>query len=215
MRTYSPTVFMTSFDAYSTGSGNLVQLADDGTGSAAGKFVQLEYQPITSGSYGTAGKVLASSVTEADCNAWGAIDRTTSDIHVVALSDNSSNYVHRRGNPATFSNGDSIGALAYGTNSGIRLISDGTSVWAGAFDTSKRLQVNKWTSGSGWGGWSVQEAARTNTPSYLTGTYNGSNQILWAWTELNGSNYDIIGSVMSTTGGGGLTVYGASLLGAA
>jgi hypothetical protein len=211
---YTPAVFPSCFDAFSIGSGNIIEISDDMNGSVAGKMVQLEYAPITSGSYGTSGKVLGSTVTETDSNAWGAAARTTSDIHVVALSDATSIYVHRRGNPTTWS--DSSGApapLAYGTNSGIRLITDGTSVWAGLFDTSKRLQVNKWS--NGWSGWTVQEPARPNTPSHLTGTYNATDkEILWAWTEANGLNFDIMGSIMSTTGG--LTIYGSSaLMGAA
>lgn len=68
----------------------------------------------------------------------------------------------------------------------------------GALDSSNNVQVNKWTSGGGWGGWNVQEATRTNTPSFIVGAYNGSNQIMWAWSEVNGSNFDIIGSVLST-----------------
>src|SRR5262249_15417980 len=92
--------------------------------------------------------------------------------------------------------------LTYGSLSGIALVSDGTNVWAGIFDSSKNLQVNKWN-GSSWGGWTVQESARPNAPGYLTGVYNGSNQILWTWTESNGSgDNNLMGSTMSTTGGG-------------
>ena len=99
-----------------------------------------------SAGWAAAGNVLASTVTESDAENWGAIARTTSDIHCVALSNNSNTFVHRRYNGTSWSN--SSGApttLTYDTTSGISLVTDGTSIWA-AVISSKSIQYNKWTS---------------------------------------------------------------------
>ena len=165
--------------------------------SAAGKFTNIQATP---GIGGTTANALASTVTQTDDSAWGRIMRTTSDAHVVALSNNSNTYVHQRYNGASWANGDTIGNLTYGTTGNISLVTDGTSVWALTIDSSSNIQYNKWMSGTGWGGWTVLEATRTNTPSYITTCYSSAaGGIMVAWTEHNGSNYDIIGSFLSTS----------------
>lgn len=175
-------------------SSNTLYLA--GNGSASGKFTQVIARLNTGG---TTGNVFGSSVTQCDANAFGTTMRTSSDVHAMALSDNSSSYSHARYNGSSWSSGSTVGSLTYGTNSGISLVSDGTSVWAAAIDSSSNIQYNQWTSGGGWGGWTVLEATRSNTPAYITGCYSAANsQIMWAWTEYTGSNYNIIGSVLST-----------------
>ena len=185
----------TSAALASLGSNTLLAVSGD----ASGSFTQLQSGSQVGGSTGTTvGNVFASSLTSADANAWGMVGRTTSDVHVLALSDNSQNYTHRRFNGSAWGAGSTLGTLAYGTDSGISLVSDGTSVWAAAIDSSKNIQYNQWTSGGGWGGWTVLEATRANQPSYITGVYNpAADQIMWAWTEANGSNFDIIGSVLN------------------
>lgn len=183
----------------SLGSGNVLGICDNAASNST--FTQLNYSKYT-GTWAASATVLASTVTTADMNAYGVRAVTTSDVHVVALSNNSNAYVHRRFNGTSWSNSSGApGTLAYGTNSGISLVTDGTSVWAACIDTSKNIKYNKWTSGGGWGGWTTLEAARTNTPSYITGVYNPTgNEIMWMWTELNGTNHDIIGSVLSLAG---------------
>lgn len=168
-----------------------------GNASADGKFTQLEYS-VYNGSWGASATVLASTVTQTDDAAWGAVRVSATNIIAVALSNNSTTYVARTFNGTSWSNlGAAPGTLAYGTNSGISLVSDGANVWAAAIDTSKNIQYNKWN-GASWGGWTVLEATRTNTPSYITGIYNATNnEIMWAWSEVNGSNFDIIGSVLT------------------
>jgi hypothetical protein len=184
------------------GSGNRVEIWDNGAGST---WTNLTWRTFTPPSTNVStGSVFASSVTATDANAWGQCAVSTSDIHVVGLSDNSSSYIHRRFNGSSWSAGDSIGSLAYGTNSGVSLVTDGTSVWAAVIDTSKNIQTNKWTSGVGWGGWSVLEATRANTPSYITGAYDSTNaRIMWIWNESTGANFNIVGSLLTPTPAGG------------
>lgn len=175
---------------------SVLGLADNGSGTTSFDNLNYTIANASGGSY--LGTVFASNITPTDYNAWGACGRTLSDAHVVALSDNSSNYIHYRFNGSTWSVGDTIGSLAYGTNSGISLASDGTSVWAYVIDSSSNVQYNKWISGTGWLGWTIQEASRTNTPSNIISGYNPTaKKFLIAWSEANSPNYDIIGSVLS------------------
>ena len=208
---YGTTQFIASRFLASTGSATMLLVTDN---SSNGTSSPQQFTQLWSATYnGTAWSpnnastgttVLASSVTATDVNNWGAVARTTSDIHVVALSNNSSSFVHRRFNGTSWSAGDSVPTLTYGTQSGISLISDGTSVWAAAFDSSKNLQYSKWVSGTGWSAWTILESARTNTPKYLTGAYAASlNQIMWMWTENTGANNNIVGSTLSTAATGG------------
>jgi hypothetical protein len=180
-------------------SGNILFVKSNG--SASGQHTNFSTIVYPGGS---AANALTSNVTQADDNAWGVCARTTSDVHLVALSDNSSNYVHARFNGTSWSTGNTVPSLAYGANSGLALVSDGTSVWMFAADASSNIQSVKWTSGGGWGSWAVLDATRSNTPSYLTAAYNGSSQVMAAWTEFTGSNYNIVGDVLSTSPASGL-----------
>jgi hypothetical protein len=193
---FPPTNQTTSIFICPTAPATVIGIVDDGSG--IGTFANLRSSLGTSahGSpWETGTVVLGSNVTQTDNSGWGAIARATNDIHVVALSNNSNTYVHRRWNGASWVNGDIIGSLSYGTTSSISLVSDGTSVWAAIIDSSNNIQVNWWQSIIGWSGWTVQEASRTNTPSYITGCYDPiDKQIMWTWGEINGSNYDLIGT---------------------
>lgn len=194
--------WVTSGVVLSLVSGKVLAIADNAI--SAGGFTNLTYAIYSGSTWGASANILATSVTQADTNAYGAVARTTSDIHIVALSNNNNTYVHRRFNGTTWSNGDVIGNLVYHATSGISLISDGISVWAAVIDSSKNIQVNQWQAGLGWSGWNTQEI-RTNVPSYITGAYSGS-QIMWAWSEVNGSNFDIIGTTYNIQYPGPFTV---------
>jgi hypothetical protein len=62
---------------------------------------------------------------------------------------------------------------------------------------------NKWTSGSGWGGWTSFESA-SQTRNYLTAVYGATpTAIAVAWAATNGSNYDFTVESFSTAGGVG------------
>jgi hypothetical protein len=164
-------------------------------------MMNLRYSKWTT-SWTAAANVFGSSFTATDVENWGACAVSQSDIHAVALSDNGATgtYLHARHNGTTFSAGNTIGSLSYATNSGIALASDSTNVWAFVIDSSKNIQYNKWTaSGLSWGGWNVLEATRANTPSNIIAAYSAADsKIMVAWSEVNGSNWDVIGSTLST-----------------
>ncbi len=131
---------------------------------------------------------------------WGAAQVSATDTHLVVLNNNSNAFTHERYSGTAWAAGNTIASLTLNTSpSGIALVSDGSSVWMFAIDSSKNITYNKWTSGGGWGGWTVLEATRTNTPNHVTACYSAAaGGILVAWTEYTGSNYNIIGSFLST-----------------
>jgi len=175
-------------------SAKMMNIGDNENGYNPASFTQLQ-DSIYNAGWGAAGTVLSTTITAVDDNAWGACARTPSEIHAIALSDNNSNYVHRIFNGTSWANGNTITSLSYSANSGISLVSDGISVWAAIIDSLNNIQVNQWVPSGGWKGWNVQEI-RTNAASYITGVRNGS-QIMWVWSEVNGSNFDIIGTTYS------------------
>lgn len=187
------------------GSRGFVLIGDNGNNATNGtSFDDLWWNSWNGSSLSQAtnshASVIGTTVTETDSSQWGAVARTTSDVHCVVLSNNSNAFTHRRWNGTSWSAGSTVGTLTLATHSGISLVTDGTSVWMFATDSSKNIQYNKWISGGGWGGWTVLEAARTNTPAYVTACYSAANnQIMVAWTESTGSNYNIIGSNLATS----------------
>lgn len=200
LKTYNgETQFVSSSAIFSIGSGNMMWIGDNSPTTS--NFTQLFSNTSAAGVWGsTVGSaVFGSLVTSTSTDNWSAVSRGITDIHVVALSDNSSNYVHRRWNGTSWGAGDAIPTLAYGASSGIALVTDGTNVWALVIDTSKNIKYSKWISGTGWSAWTVLDAARANVPTYITAAYDGTGNILAAWTETNGSNYDLLGSKLSTS----------------
>ncbi len=191
---------VTSNALFSLGSGNMLGIFDSGDSGSNGldneTCINIIFSKWTS-SWSSGATALASTITSMSVEGWGACALSTSDIHLVTLSNNSNAYVHRRYNGTSWSTGNTIASLTYGTSSGIALVSDGTSVWAFAADTSKNIQYTKWT-GSSWSAWAVQEATRTNAPKYLTACYSAAQSAIQiAWTELNGSNYEVWTSQLS------------------
>lgn len=184
-----------SFFITSLGSSLLLAIADNA--STTTTFTNHRWSRWN-GSWSAIADVFGSTVTATDFESWGAVAVSSSDVHDISLANNSNTYNHSQFNGSSWSSGSAIGNLTYGTAAGISLVSDGTALWAATFDSSKNLQYNKWTSAGGWGGWSVLEATRANTPSYITGVYNSTLQeIMFAWSEVNGSNFDIIGTKFS------------------
>ncbi len=190
------TQYAESFAGFSLGSGTFLLISDNS--ATTHNFTQLWSSTFASSSHEVA--VLGSTVTSTSAQNWGAVARTTSDVHVVALSDNSASYVHRRFNGSSWANGDTVPTLTYGTLSGIMLATDGTLVYAHVIDSSGNVNRSIWTSGTGWSAWSVVCAIVTNARAYLSGcqTVVGGNVGL-IWTEHNGSNYDILGALVSTS----------------
>jgi len=178
----------------SLGSQNLLLVNDNGSGSAV--FTNLFAYKYT-GSWGSNTTPLAGNVTSTNDNNWGATALSTSAISVVALSNNSNTYVCRTFNGSSWSTFTAPANLAYGTTSGIACVNDGTNIYIFVADASKNIQYNKST-GTTWAGWTVLEATRTNAPTYLTACYSAAKSaILVAWTEHNGSNYEVWSSLLS------------------
>lgn len=179
----------------SLGSRNLLALAASGSGTQT--HTNISSYKYSSSAWGSLVSAFT-AFTAVDDNAWGATALSITNIVAIALTDASSTYVARTYSGTAWANlGASPSTLAYGTNSGIACVNDGTNIWAFVIDTSKNIQYNKWN-GTAWGGWTVLEATRTNTPSYITACYSAAQSaIMVAWTELNGTNHDIIGSVLS------------------
>jgi hypothetical protein len=196
-----PTQFAQSTAIWPTAAGGIIQIIDDGSVSTHGQFKNLMSQITSAGAFTTQAAVFASDLTQTDNSGWGSCQVSETDLHVLALSDNNATgtYHHRRWNGTSWSDGDSVPTLPYGTTSGIAMVPVGTTVYAAIFDTSKRLQTSHWVSGTGWSAWSVQESARPNAPSYITGAYDSGGTILWTWTEHNGSNYEIWSSAQAVT----------------
>ena len=180
------------------GSGNLMAIGDNS--SSTGQFTNLMYSYYNGTSWsGSTG--LMTAVTATDANAWGAVARTGTDVHVVSLSNNSNAYVHYRWNGTSWSAGNTIPNLAYGTTAGVFLATDGTSVWAATIDTSSNVQVIQWTSGGGWGTWTVA-AGNSAASTYLSGYQQVvGTSIGLIWTLVDGSNYDIAGTLFNTVPG--------------
>ena len=159
---------------------------------------------LEAGKYTTVGNWVSAAtvfttLTQTDANAWGACARTTGEVHAFVLSNNSNTYLHSvyTGSWATAT---APGTLTYTANSGIAAVSDGTNEWI-FVNSAGNIEYNKWN-GSTWGGWTVLESSRTNTPAYLSACYSSAaNAIQVIWTEKNGSNYEIWTSQLSLSGG--------------
>jgi hypothetical protein len=161
-------------------------------------------------SQGTSGpevSLLASSVTSTDDNSWGACKVSSTALYVLSLSNNSNSYVVRLFNGSSWSTVTAPGNLTYATTSGLALVSDGTNVWAFAI-SSGNVEYNKYTVGAGtWGGWTVLESSRTNTPAYITACINSAGTAIQvAWTEKNGTNYEVWTSQLSLSSATNVTV---------
>lgn len=191
---FTATTYVTSNAFADLGSGNLLNVCDNA--STTGAFTQLEWSKWGGTSWTTAATVLASSVTSAATCNWGMVARTTTEIHLVALSNNSSTYVHRIFNGTAWSNGGTINTLNIGTSSGIFLATDGTSVWMVIVDSTGRIAYCKYSGGT-WSAWATLEVAGASSRSHVTGVKTVSAGAIGViWTEANGSNFNIAGSVL-------------------
>lgn len=186
----------TSSITLSTGSGNMLIIYDNSV--STGSFTNLNYSTWNGSSWASEANVFGSSLTGTATNNWDAVARTTSDIHVVALSNNSNAYKHYRYNGSSWSAGDTISALTLASGGSVFLATDGTSVWAFAIDSSNTVKVSQWVSGTGWNAWN-QVATNGATAASLSGYKQVvSGNIGLIWTLTNGSNYDIDGVLFST-----------------
>lgn len=166
-------------------AGNMALIADNGT--AASTWTGLSFYTYNGTSWsGTGGNTsVTGAVTAVDKNAWGAVARTTTDVHVVYRSSTGS-WVHRRWNGTSWAAGQSIPAFATASGTGTALATDGTDVWLFAIgsDAANSVQYVKWSSGSStWGTWTTLEGT-TATRTFISCSRDaGNGQILVLWHE--------------------------------
>ena len=197
---YNNSYSVTSQWVGSLGSTNLIFLCD--TPASTGTFNQLASATYTSGTWNASITLLASSVTASSTANWAKVAVSTSDIHVVALSNNSNTFVHRRFNGTSWSNGQSIPSLTLHSNSGLHLLSDGTNAWLFAIDSSNNVCYLKWTAATpAWdASWTTLDAGGTNARQYVTGGISSNGQtIVVGWTEANGTNWNVASAKLSSS----------------
>jgi hypothetical protein len=174
-----------------TASGTIVYLGDGGTNNVtctslvSWKFDGSTWSSITSP---------VNNISAINKNDWGAVKRTTSDIHLV-YRDSTGSLIHWRYNGVSWFAGQSIVNQNNASGSGIALTSDGVSVWLAVIgtDAANSVRYIKWTSndytgnGDAWDSvWSDVETS-TATRTFLGATKDVANQTaLFYWTE--GSN---------------------------
>lgn len=176
------------------GGGNLLHIGDDGTADATLTALK-SYSYPPGGSWSGNGS-LTGTISAIDKNDWGAITRTTTDVHVVYRASTGS-LVHKRWNGTAWGTGQTIPAQNNLAGGGIALTSDGVSVWLAVIDTDSANTVRyiQWTSGDytghgdAWeGAWSVVESA-SSTKTFLgcPKATDGNFTALFYWTE--GTNF--------------------------
>lgn len=194
----SPTYSATSMWLESLGSTNLVFMCDDP--ASTGTLSQLYYATYTSGSWNALATVLSASVTATSTANWAKVAVSTTDVHVVALSNNSNTLVHRRFNGTTWSNGQSIPNLTLHSSSGLHLLTDGTNAWLFAIDSSNNVCYLKWTAATpSWdASWTTLDTGGANARQYVTGGISSDGKtIIVGWTEANGTNWNIASAKLS------------------
>lgn len=176
---------------------------------------------------GTSGSLnaISSTITSTFAGNYGYCLGPSTTLHWVFLSNNSNTFLHKLGDGVTNTTGNSIPGATHvvAANSGIALVSDGVDVWAWYIDNnsgSYSICYCKWTAATTtWDStWTALETGRSNSPAYITAAINPTGPVIQvAWTELNGSNYEIWTSQLSfgaasSTGTGAATL--AELTGA-
>lgn len=184
-----------------SGSG-AVTIGDNGQNSAS--FTTLTFDQYSSGTWGGRGST-GLTVTTCPFADWGVCARTSSDAHLVALSNASNAFVHSRYNGSNWSSGNSLPTLTLATNSGVALASDGTDVWAFAIDSSYNVCYCKWTAATpAWdAAWTTLDTGTGSSGrAYVSATYSaGATAIGVIWTETVSSNYSIYGHLLSLGSG--------------
>jgi hypothetical protein len=134
----------------------------------------------------------AATTANFDSRDWGAVARTTTDVFLVVRNpDSATNYLCRRFNGTSWSNGPAIPAQACKAGAGVFLTTDGTDVWLFVIDSdaANTIRYVKYSNGAGtWGTWTAFETS-TQTRTALSGyRLKGADGNLGvAWTEDAGS----------------------------
>lgn len=176
-------------------TGNMVELHD--SGSTYQTPTQVRSTKWTT-SWSTPIDVFGSTVAISE-NDWCAVRVNDTDIHAVRRSG-SNTYDHRRYNASTWAAGATVATQTSKAGAGVKLVSDGTDVYLVIVDSDAANTVRycKWTAAAGtWGAWSAVETS-TQVRGFLTG-YPAlvGTTIGLVWTQTNGSNFDLVGSLLT------------------
>lgn len=186
--------------AFDVGGGTLLVLWENASSTEPSSMTNVRSSVWSGTAFGTISNVFTAFTAE-DPNNFGAVALSTSDVHVVAKTG-SNTFVHKRIDASgTITSGDAITNLASVAAAGIFMATDGVSVWMFVIgsDAANTISYNKWTSGSGWSGWTTFESS-SKTRNFISGYPNVvNNQIGVVWTETNGSNFDVAFETLSTT----------------
>ncbi len=187
-----------SYFICSLGSGSMLTISDNGTASTGNGWKNLNWSKWSGSSWSASANVLGSSLSaNSDDNNWGAVARSTSDIHLVYKSATST-LTHLRFNGTSWSAGDTIASETIKDASGISLITDGTSVWLFVIDnTNNVIKYTKWVSGTGWSAWTTFESSTANRNNLSVCPQIVSNQIAVIWTDGASSPFAIKGELLT------------------
>lgn len=145
------------------------------------------------GTWSATASVIGSAQTGFAANDWGAVARSTSDVHcLIRLSTNT--YKHMRYNGTAWSAGDSVATQNSLASGGIAMATNGTNVWAFVIDTDtpNTVRVSKWISGTGWSAWTAFESS-TQTRKNIGCCPQLENTLISVyWTE-GTSTFNIVG----------------------
>jgi len=196
---FSVTNFINAFAAFDTGGGNVLALGENASTTEANSMTNVLWSQWTGASWSASANVFTSNLSSGvDPNNFGAVARTTSDVHCV-IFDGTSTFTHRRFNGTSWSAGDSIQSESAKPAAGLFMATDGSNVWLFVIDNASGnvVRYNKWTSGSGWSGWQgleLSSATRNNIDGYNQVV---NNQIGIVWTQTNGSDFDVAFETLS------------------
>jgi len=179
------------------GSGNMLVVWGNGTGAGAG-WDNLRWAKWTT-SWSSPANVRGTSFGSPLLhNNWGMVTRAATDVHIV-MRTGADTYEHFRFDGSAWSTGQAITTQTSKDDAGIFLASDGTNVWLFIIDSdaANTIRYSKWN-GSSWGSWVVLETV-TGARTFISGYFGVSNnKIGIIYSQVNGSNYDIYSTSLTT-----------------
>lgn len=178
------------------GSGFMLLVNTLGQAASGGivNYTNLRYQESTSESTWSTTAATATNIPNLSSasnrpNDWGIVSRTTTDVHVVRRNSatvlEQVRYSGHSGSWGSVTTLPATGLTGHLANSGVALVSDGTSVWCFIIDTdaSNSIRYNIWTSAAGWlSSWLTLDGTGSGVKNFINATM-GSGQIGVVWTE--------------------------------
>lgn len=178
------------------GSGNIVAVYSDINNGAGNKWLRAK---VYTTSFGSTINLWGADVTgSASGNLWAASQISATDLAVLGVAATSTLGFKTSSDGSTWSSATAPDWPTSGfATSGLTLANDGTSYYAFAIrgDANNTVSYNKRT-GTTWGGWTDLETS-AQVRSYLQVAGASSSKLPVIWTEVNGSNYDLVGATYS------------------